>query len=219
MNYFAHGRLYINDPYFLAGTALPDWLNVIDRGIRARAKYARLLVEDADERLASVALGVVQHHHDDGWFHGTRAFAELSLFLTKTVRQRLPLDDGMRPSFLGHILVEILLDSELAAAEPGRLDAYYEALAAVDAELVAEAVFRMTGKPAKRLVELVPRFCAERFLSDYAQDAKLCFRLNQVLRRVKLPPLPEDFAEILPDARREVAQRQIELLTPMENTP
>ena len=37
MNYFAHGHRFVDDPYFLAGTAVPDWLSVVDRKVRVRA--------------------------------------------------------------------------------------------------------------------------------------------------------------------------------------
>ena len=40
MNYFAHGRHFIDQPYLLAGTAVPDWLNVVDRSVRARPARA-----------------------------------------------------------------------------------------------------------------------------------------------------------------------------------
>jgi hypothetical protein len=40
MNYLAHGREHLDRPYFLAGTAVPDWLNVSDRRSRVRRKQA-----------------------------------------------------------------------------------------------------------------------------------------------------------------------------------
>ena len=49
----------------------------------------------------------------------------------------------------------------------------------------------MAARPAVRLAGMIPLFARERFLSDYADDAKLCYRLNQVMRRVRLPALPE----------------------------
>src|SRR5262245_57450005 len=125
MNYFAHGRAFVDDPYFLAGTAVPDWLNVVDRRVRVRSKHAAAHLDAADPRIARVAAGVLQHCQDDAWFHNTRAFAELSLSLCGMLRQRLPADEGFRPYFLGHILVEILLDAALIAEQPERLEAYY----------------------------------------------------------------------------------------------
>ena len=113
MNYFAHGRDYLNDPCFLAGTAIPDWMNVVDRKARLRSKRAALFVDHADPQLAAVAAGVMQHHHDDDWFHRTRVFAELNLQIVGEIRRVLPADDTMRPRFLAHILVIITKGSML----------------------------------------------------------------------------------------------------------
>jgi len=212
MNYFAHGREFVDNPYFLAGTAIPDWLNVADRRVRVRSRSARPYVDD-DPRLAAIARGVMRHHADDAWFHETQAFVELSLEFTVQIRDLLAPDPGFRPSFLGHILVELLLDASLIVEEPSRLEAYYRAVEEVDAQLVQAAVARMAPRPADRLGRFVALFSEHRFLWDYLDDGKLCFRLNQVLARVKLPPLPDDFCRLLPDARRQVESRREELLT------
>ena len=167
MNYFAHGRAYVDDRYFLAGTAVPDWLSVVDRRVRARSAGAAPLVDDSDPQVAAVARGIVQHHHDDGWFHQTRAFAELSWEFTVLVRDALPPDDGLRPSFLGHILVELLLDAALIEEQVDQLDAYYKAVDEIDAKLVQSVVNRIATRSTEHLALLIPRFSAERFLYDY----------------------------------------------------
>jgi hypothetical protein len=212
MNYFAHGRLFIDDPYFLAGTALPDWLQVSDRGVRVRPKHVEPFVAADDPQLAALARGVMQHHADDAWFHASRAFFELSTDFTLELRAILPADSGFRASFVGHVLVELLLDDALIAGKPELLDAYYDALAAVDRHAVQEGVGRIAPRQPERLAWFIERFLAERFLSDYADDGKLLVRLNQVMRRVRLPPLPEAFLAILPAARQRVAERREELI-------
>ena len=212
MNYFAHGRHFIDDPYFLAGTAVPDWLNVVDRRVRVRSQQAEPFVTADDPCLARVAAGIVQHCRDDAWFHATRAFAELSLSLCAMLRDRLPADEGFRPHFLGHILVEILLDAALIADEPARLAEYYAAFDGLDGQAVERAVNRMSRRPTHQLGKLIPLFSRERFLSDYADDGKLLFRLNQVMRRVRLPLLPAELAPWFGTARRMVAERKGELL-------
>lgn len=212
MNYFAHGRQFVHDPYFLAGTAVPDWLSVFDRRVRVRARSAAPRVADQDARLAAVARGIVRHHQDDDWFHRTPAFAQLSWQLTVSVRQSLAPDPGLRPSFLGHILVEILLDATLIAEQPEVIDAYYRALDGLDAGQVAAAVSQMASRATDRLEWFIQRFAAERFLYDYLDDVKLLFRLNQIMRRVKLPTLPRTFQAVLPEARRAVSQGKDQLL-------
>jgi hypothetical protein len=213
LNYFAHGRLFTGDPYFLAGTAVPDWLNVVDRRLRVRSKQARLFLDSPDETVARVAAGIVQHHEDDAWFHGTRAFAELSLELTRRMRAALPADDGFRPHFLGHILVEILLDAELIADNARQIEAYYAAMDGLDGEAVAAAVATIAPRPAENLGTFIGLFSRERFLFDYADDGKLLFRLNQVMRRVGLPVLPPSLTQTLAELRPLVRNRAAELLT------
>ena len=212
MNYFAHGYLFVDHPDFLAGTAVPDWLSVSDRPVRLRSKQVLGWVDDPSPMLAAVARGLVQHFLDDARFHETRAFAETSLTLTLAVRGVLDQDDGFRPSFLGHLLTELLLDDTLIAQWPDRLEAYYRALGAVDFPAVQAAVNRMSVRPAERLAFFARQFLQARILSDYADDAKLLVRLNQIMRRVELPPLPDRLREILPAARRLVAGRSQDLL-------
>jgi hypothetical protein len=213
MNYFAHARPFLDKPYFAAGTAVPDWLCVLDRKMRVHSKAAQTLVSHPDQRVAALAGGIVQHHYDDGWFHQTRAFAELNLQLTAAVRVVLSQDDGFRPSFLGHILVEILLDAALIAAAPDQLDAYYETLRSIDPQLVGDTINLVATRPSDLWPIFIPHFCAERFLYDYQEDAKLLARLNRVMRRVQLQPLPDEFLTVLPAARHAVARRREELLT------
>jgi hypothetical protein len=213
MNYFAHGRRFIHDPYFLAGTALPDWLNVVDRRLRVRSKQAAMFVDDADKTVSRLAAGVMQHHADDAWFHVTPAFAELSLDFARRVRESLPADDGFRPHFLGHILVELLLDGELIEQEPAGLEAYYAVMNSLDGDRLAAAVNAIAPRPAENLATFVGMFSRERFLFDYLDDGKLLFRLNQVMRRVGLPFLPASFANLLAELRPRIRERQPDLLT------
>ena len=128
------------------------------------------------------------------------------------VRDVLAGDEGFRPSFLGHILVEILLDSILIDENPEQLDRYYDVLSNVDAAEVAQVVERITGQSVSLLATFIPRFIDERFLPDYLDDGKLLWRLNQVMRRVRLPLLPESFQKFFPAARHQVAARRDELM-------
>ena len=136
MNYFAHACPFLGDPYFMAGTCVPDWLTVVDRRVRVKRLRAEPLAGDADRQTALVAGGIVQHLRDDARFHETRAFAELALQLTVAARDRLGAEAGFRPSFLGHILVEVLLDASLIADDPQRLETYYREIQSVDGRRV-----------------------------------------------------------------------------------
>ena len=86
MNYFAHGHRFIDRPYFLAGTALPDMLSAINRRVRIRRQVAQRFLNDCDPVVRDVAAGIACHHEDDAWFHGQRAFVELSSQFTVELR-------------------------------------------------------------------------------------------------------------------------------------
>lgn len=214
MNYFAHGRNFLDRPYFAAGTAIPDWLNVVDRRVRVRSKHAEPFLTSEDPVFRELAAGVTQHHKDDDWFHRTRAFAELSMQFAVLIRDELPADDGLRPSFLGHILVELLLDDWLAKDEPGSMDAYYDVLAKIDPTKIANFVQTATDKPVPNMPRLIKGFIKERFLYDYADNAKLLYRLNGVMSRVGLAKIPDEMLDLLPRLREAVRARQNELMNP-----
>ena len=215
MNYLAHSLECLDDPYEVAGAAVPDWLGMTQPRLRCRSRHARPWMGHSDSVPAAIARGVVRHHADDDWFHQTGAFGDLSMELARRVRRVTGDDDGMRPSFLGHILLELLLDATIQAAEPAVLDRYYDALGAVDATVVAATVGAMAEVDASQLASIIERFRELRFLYDYADDDRLLFRLNQVMHRVRLPELPPRFTTILPAARMLVASHRDALLAPL----
>ena len=219
MNYLAHAMACLDDPYQVAGAATPDWLCMTRPRLRCRSRQAAPFVDDDDPRVAAFARGIQRHHADDDWFHETGAFGDLSMEMARRIRQATGDRDGMRPGFLGHILVELLLDAALIAEDRRGVDAYYAALERVDPALVAETIGRMNGCDASGVAALVSRFVEIRFLYDYMEDESLLFRLNQVMRRVRLPELPTGMLTVLRDARQIVFEQRAALLTPRPSAP
>lgn len=213
MNYFAHGIRFLERPWFLAGTAVPDLLSAIDRPVRVRSRDAEPFVDDPGTQLAELAAGIRQHHLDDGWFHSTADFLDVSHQLTRRFRDLLTKsDESPRAPFLGHIVTELLLDAVLIARNPERIERYYQQMAQVDPGVFQVSVNRMSRRPTERLAAFLPLFCAERFLPDYVDSTRLWRRLNQVLRRVTLDPLPEGTPAVLDDCRTIVESRRHDLL-------
>ena len=194
-------------------TGLPDLLSVADRKVRLRA---RMLADPdpADPALVAVCEGVRRHLRDDGWFHATPAFAEVTAELGVTLRETFGPGDGFRSGFLGHIGAEMLLDDVLRERVPGSLDRYYAACDAVDPAEVQRCVNALHPAGTDRLAKVVVGFRESRFLEDYADPDRLLYRMNQVCKRVKLVPLPGAAAGVLADARAMVDDRRFDLLPP-----
>jgi hypothetical protein len=81
------------------------------------------------------------------------------------------------------------LDAVLIERHPDSLERYYEMFAQLDAARLSRAVCDLAGQPVD-VDRWLPVFCREQFLRDYTDSTRLAHRLNQVLRRVKLDPLP-----------------------------
>jgi len=212
VNYFAHAIRFLDRPWFMAGTAIPDWLNVVDRKCRVRRKNVLAGLPELSGVERDVALGIVQHLDDDQWFHVTPAFFECTNDLAVAFRSHLGPDDAWHCGFLGHIVLELLLDAELIRRNPDLLEQYYTAFQAIDPRMVADVVSRLATIPAPGLSQLIPLYVEERFLADYLDDRRLLHRLNQVMRRVKLPALPGSTVDVLAWSRELVAVQSPQLL-------
>ena len=215
MNYFAHSYHHLDKPYFVAGTAVPDWLVACDRRRLKRERVEALwaappLPEDSAE--AQVVSGILQHLKDDARFHESAVFATISTELTRTIRKAYPERRYLRASFLGHVLTELLLDASLIEADPQILESYYEALEGADPMRIQGVVNRLLRTPTERLASCMERFLEHRFLADYVDDERLLFRLEQVLRRVGLPELPDGFQRLMPPWRERVRGSAGELM-------
>ncbi|NQV27032.1 MAG: hypothetical protein HQ518_22005 [Rhodopirellula sp.] len=214
MNYFSHAIRFLDRPVFAVSTGLPDMLSVADRSVRLRSRRMEPFLETASPFETEVAAGALQHLEDDAWFHKTRAFLETSAELTRLFRDTIGAGDGMRCSFLGHIVTELQLDGVLAERYPTLLDRYYELMGDADAVAIQSCVNRMAAKQTERLAVLIPKFHQEQFLRDYSDPSRLRFRLNQVMLRVRLESLPEVLEEALAESWRIVESRAEVLLPP-----
>ena len=64
MNYFAHALHHLDRPYFVAGTAVPDWLSVADRKVRLRPRQLEPWLASDDRIQSEVAAGIARHLDD-----------------------------------------------------------------------------------------------------------------------------------------------------------
>ena len=216
MNYFAHALNYVDRPYFMAGTAIPDWLSAVDRKVRLRPRCLEpwLCCEDATQ--SEIAAGALQHLTDDDWFHATRGFVQVTSELTRLFRERLGPDERFHCGFLGHVGMELILDGVLMVRYPDRFEEYWRTMEFVEPAVIESAVNRMAKIPTDRLAWFIDLYRREQFLRSYENDRTLLTRLNQVLLRVKLSPIPLEAEEVVAVGRSLVTQRLRDLL-PVEH--
>lgn len=219
MNSFSHALPFLDrNDNFAIGCAIPDWLGAVDRRCRVRKNGAEKLLEDSDPLVVNIAGGIIQHIDDDKWFHAGAKFTDLSMVFAVELRDLLVGEAGFRPGFLGHIIIELLLDGFLHENYPGQLDRFYEMVRAADSNAIQDAVNLMATRPTTKLAEYFEVFNREKYLYDYNDDERLMYRVNYVLRRVKLNPVDDRVVNWVPSARKRVYDSVNELLIeyPME---
>ncbi len=138
MNYFAHGIRFLDRPWFVAGTALPDWLSVVDRRVRLRPKGVAPFADgsrspEAELAAASSSTSKTTIGSTKRGRSRSRRAVSRDLF-----RDFMGPGDGFRCGFLGHITSELLLDAILIERDPDRLDAYYAVLEQLDGRRLAD---------------------------------------------------------------------------------
>ncbi len=216
MNYFTHAIRYLDRPYFAAGVCVPDWLSVVDRKARVRGRRISEQLPELSGDDTEIARGIQQHLDDDRWFHGTAAFYQVTALIAQSFRENLDESDSWRCGFLGHIVMELLLDSALIEQDSTRLDRYYDLLREINADRLQSVVSSLATREVTRLAEMIDMFINERFLQDYLDDRKLLRRLNQVMKRIQLAPLPDAVLVTLAYAR-EVVRGEVGQLLPVEH--
>ena len=205
MNSFSHALPFLNrGGGFCIGCALPDWLGAVDRKCRVRTVGASKLLDSENRLAADLAAGIIQHIDDDRWFHSGETFMKLNLELAIELREILAESPGFRPGFLGHIIIELLLDGFLHERNPQQLDEFYSMVSEADPAAVEQAVNSMSTRPTEKLKEYFPIFLRERYLYDYIDDERLIYRINHVLKRVKLEPVGDSVLQWVPSVRKRV---------------
>ncbi len=213
MNSFSHALPFLDrHPYYAIGCALPDWLGAVDRRCRVRKNGAAEYLDHEDPILSNIAGGITQHIDDDRWFHQGPKFTELSMKFAVELRELLVKEPGFRPGFLGHIIIELLLDAYLHLKNPGKLDQFYESVLGSDPQLIQETVNRMATRPTDKLEPYFKIFEREKYLYDYVDDERLMYRVNHVLRRVKLNEVDETITDWVGSARTRVYDAAKDLL-------
>jgi hypothetical protein len=160
--------------------------------------------------------GVIQHHVDDDAFHQNETFILTSATLSVALRAIHGRDSSIRSGFLGHIIIELLLDDTLSQSNPSLLQEYYKTVDSLDRDLVSKAASLAVGRHVVGLEKWIDRFVEERFLEDYSDDRRLLRRLNQIMKRVGLEQLGDETLAWLAFCRQEVNRNADKLLPHQE---
>jgi hypothetical protein len=181
MNFLSH--FYFDrdtaDPYLVLGTVMPDLLKNADKNVII---HPEKLVH-TDEAINSIIKGWKKHLEVDRYFHSSDFFRTHSHRLKKLL---LPAIEGspVKPFFLGHIALELILDNLLLTTGKITADGFYEHLDGCSEQVVDEFLTFAGLKNTAVFFSYYDDFKQSKYLYTYSETKEIAYALKRICMRV-----------------------------------
>jgi hypothetical protein len=189
MNYLSHFYFdrYNDDPYFVLGTVMPDLLKDADKSAQIRPEKTTLPQMPCIEAMIA---GWKRHLKVDIHFHSSDFFRhhshQLKLHLTPIIN-----DSPVKPFFLGHITLELLIDGLLIHQNKVEADQLYLQLEQIEDNEIQRFLNLHGIVDAQIFLRFFDGFKKSRYLSSYAKITGIVYALQQICKRIWLNPFDE----------------------------
>jgi hypothetical protein len=165
------------------GTVLPDLLKNADKTIVLHPEQ----LKHADADINNIINGWNKHLAVDRYFHSAQFFLHHSHQLKL---QLAPIINGspVKPFFLGHIGVELILDNLLITTNKLVVQDFYDKLS--DCQLLKiEGFLTFAGlKDTDRFFKFFEGFKKSKYLNSYQETEHIAYALKRICMRVWLDP-------------------------------
>ncbi len=169
---------------------LPDLIKNADKNwtIHPEKHSGKFLTNTNQE---AILKGWKRHLEVDRIFHSSSFFLHHQHQIKLVLREEL-LNSPVKPFFLGHISLELLLDSILIAEKLLSIEKLYSQLALVKESEIR--IFLQLNKIANedKFLAFFDRFIKEQYLYSYADDKKITYALKRICMRLWENPFSEE---------------------------
>jgi hypothetical protein len=181
MNFLSHYYFDrdVTDCYFILGTVLPDLLKNADKTIVLHPEQ----LHHQNPHINSIVKGWNKHLDVDRYFHSSDFFATHSHQLKKILA---PVIEGspVKPFFLGHIAVELIIDNLLLTTGKVTVDDFYDHLKGCDNALIEEFLIEAGLKDTTRFFRFYEGFKRDGYLHTYSETEQIAYALKRICMRV-----------------------------------
>jgi hypothetical protein len=188
MNFLSHFYFdrNVTDCYHILGIVLPDLLKNADKTIILHPEK----LHHTDERINCIIKGWNKHLEVDRYFHSSEFFLTHSHKLKK---QLAPVITGspVKPFFLGHIALELILDNLLITTNTVSADNFYEHLAGCEHEVIEEFLTFAGLKDSTKFFRFFEGFKRDGYLHTYSETPKIAYALKRICMRVWQNPFTD----------------------------
>lgn len=166
--------------YHILGTVLPDLLKNADKTIVLHPEKLR---HNHDDRINSLIEGWQKHLDVDRYFHSSEFFE----FHSRQIKHLLkPVIEGsaVKPFFLGHIAIELVLDNLLLTTQKITVDGFYDHLSSCDEEVINQFLVFSGMKNTDVFLTFFEAFKHHRYLQSYTDIAQVAYALKRICMRI-----------------------------------
>lgn len=172
------------------GTVLPDLVKNAHKDWNLYPQK-REEVFATDLRLVSILIGWKKHLEVDILFHSSDFFNHHTGNLKQLLLPILK-DSPVRPSFLAHISVELLLDHLLVVHEKIDINSFYTHLNNVDTVKLEAFLKKCGADNTDHFFVFLNQFISSRYLLSYQKLENISYALQRICMRLWANPLNEE---------------------------
>ena len=181
MNFLSH--YYFDrdtkDCYFILGTILPDLLKNADKTIVLHPEK----LSHPNPEVNSIIAGWNKHLQVDKYFHSSQFFLHHSHTLKNLLTPAIT-GSPVKPFFLGHIAIELILDNLLLTAGIISVDDFYSHLDNCNLETINEFLKFSGMKNPAIFAKFYDGFKKSRYLRTYKDLTQITYALKRICMRV-----------------------------------
>lgn len=172
------------------GTVLPD---LVKNAHKEWNFYPQKKEENfiADDQLLQILNGWKRHLEVDLIFHSSPFFIDE---MAKLKQLLLPIlkDSPVRPSFLAHIGVELVLDHLLVVNHKINIDSFYDHLNKVDDAVLAQFLQKCGAENLDQFFKFFNSFKSSRYLLSYQKLENISYALQRICMRLWNNPFDDE---------------------------
>lgn len=195
MNFLSHFYFdrHSPHPYHIIGTVLPDLLKNADKSLNI---HPEKLVDSSDEAIACIQKGWRRHLEVDRYFHSSAFFThhshQLKLALAPAIQGSI-----VKPFFLGHVALELILDNLLITTGKISVDDFYAHLDICDDAVIKAFLNYSHLADTDRFFHFFTNFKKNRYLHTYVDAAQIAYALKRICMRVWPHPFTVEHEEAM----------------------
>jgi hypothetical protein len=194
MNFLSHYYFdrQTSNCYHVLGTVLPDLLKNADKHIILHPEK----LHHGNNEVNSIITGWNKHLAVDRYFHSSDFFLTHSHELKKAL---LPAIEGspVKPFFLGHIALELIIDNLLLTTGKISVDNFYAQLSGCKPGVIEEFLTFSGLADTRVFFKFYEGFKKSQYLHTYAETHQIAYALKRICMRVwKDPFTPEHEAQM-----------------------